>query len=221
MVRFPCLIAAGLLAAAAPGFSPVLTQEAGFTPPAIADRGLNPEAFVPKNWKIHKQAKGDLNRDKKQDAVLILSRADEGNEPNESWQTPRLLVVLLKDGAQFRRAAVSARAILCRGCGGVFGDPLDSLAIERGTFVFSHYGGSRDRWGFTHRFRLQKGDWYLIGRTSVNHDTLTRKSETIDENLLTGDVMEKRSDETGKEKRKKYRKKRAPLISLGKFSIEN
>ena len=81
--------------------------------------------------------------------------------------------------------------VLCRGCGGVFGDPFEAIDVERGTVVVRHYSGSRDRWGYIDRFRLQDGRWTHIGATERHTDTLDCSYfEERDANLVTGLVVE-------------------------------
>lgn len=200
---------------------PLLAETPPSAVPEPPDRGARLEDFVPAGWRLLEKAEGDLDRDKRADAVLVLHRSDEVAYPAPEVEIPRLLVILLATADGYRRAAYSAKAVLCKSCGGVFGDPFAGLKIERGTFVIAHYGGSRDRWGYSHRFRLQQGDWFLIGRTTENHDTLTPRREEVDENLLTGDVIETSRSEKGVEKRKKYRKQPAPLIRLSEFRIRS
>ena len=66
------------------------------------------------------------------------------------------------------------------------GDPLGDVRIENGTFLIAHSGGSRWRWAYSHRFRLQKGGWALIGETSESYDSMNNESEIKDHNLVTG-----------------------------------
>ena len=193
-----------------------------FRPPAIPTAGKNADTFVPRGWKIIKRATGDLNKDKLPDLALALSSAEKSDSYNDTWDEPRLLVILFKEkSGGYRRATVSSNAIMCRGCGGVFGDPFDELSVTRGTIVIRHYGGSRQRWGFTHRFRFQNGDWYLIGRTTIEHDTITREYHELDENLLTGDTIEKVTTSQGREVEKKERRAKKPLIRLSAHDVVN
>ena len=49
--------------------------------------------------------------------------------------------------------------------GGMMGDPFEGLSIDRKCIVIHHFGGSRDKWKYTHRFRNQNRDWELVGST--------------------------------------------------------
>ena len=70
----------------------------------IAQKGKTIGDFVPTNWKILKQAEGDLNKDKKNDFVLIIENTDSANIlQNENLGStflntnPRYLLILFKN----------------------------------------------------------------------------------------------------------------------------
>jgi hypothetical protein len=70
--------------------------------------------------------------------------------------------------------------------GGIYGDPLDDLYIERGSLVINFYGGSAWRWDYRLRFRFQENGWFLIGMIDLSYNNLDGKSTEYDYNLLTG-----------------------------------
>ncbi|MNN83368.1 hypothetical protein D3C81_2004010 [compost metagenome] len=108
--------------------------------------------------------------------------------------------------------------------GGVWGDPFDSLQIERGTIVVSDYGGSNWRWYDKYRFRFQDNDWYLIGATMGEYYTGTQTPDTGNEedyNLLTGDYKIRKVDENGKATTQKGNRGRKELIKLKDFNLED
>jgi len=135
-------------------------------PPAIHKTGKSLKDFVPASWAILMQAQGDLNKDSLPDLAVVIKSAAEDKDEGGGAEAPRLLLILFgaKSGG-YALAASSEKAILCKGCGGVFGDPLAKLDIERGALVIEHYGGSSERWGYTHRWRYQGGDFLLIWLT--------------------------------------------------------
>jgi hypothetical protein len=98
-------------------------------------------------------------------------------------------VILLQRQGRYAASLVTDRYILCKQCGGVFGDPFESLASTRKTLRISHYGGSNDRWGCRHIFQYRDGDWFLIGATTTEANSATGDSTTTDQNLLTGDPI--------------------------------
>lgn len=81
---------------------------------------------------------------------------------------------------------VSETAVLSTKHGGVMGDPLRGVNhTEKGIVYINHSGGSREKWGYSHTYRWQKGDFKLIGAT-VFTDTPCEKSDKMDYNLSTG-----------------------------------
>lgn len=195
------------------------TAHAGITAPALAKSGKSLKDFVPAGWKILKQAEGDLNKDNVPDAVLVIASLQEDSNTEDAVEAPRPLLILFKqaDGS-FVLSGSHPDFILCKMCGGVFGDPLDNVMIERGTVVVSHYGGSNQKWGSTHRFRFQDGDWYLIGQTEMNHHGITGEHHETDKNLVTGDLIVTNTDDKGKTVTKKTKAPKAPLPKLSQVA---
>jgi hypothetical protein len=167
--------------------------------PALSKNGKTLADFVPRGWSVKARAEGDLNKDGRNDvaAILIFDGENSGKEKFEDY--PRLLVFLLRQPDDtLQLSAASDQVILGKNMGGVYGDPFQSLKIEHGTVVVNHYGGSREKWGNVYRFRYQEGDWFLIGKTIFTSDSLSRKKDTTDTNLLTGKVIETKVTANGK-----------------------
>lgn len=119
----------------------------------------------------------DLNGDGTQDYVLAV----EHNLTNSESQEPIRTVVILereKSGV-LKIAAKSDHAILCKGCGGVFGDPFESLEAKKMQFSIHHFGGSRIKWNCSYTFRYSSKDraWELVqvddGRWTESADVQT------------------------------------------------
>jgi len=183
--------------------------------PALPRTGATVESFVPKGWSIIGQADGDLNGDKLADSVAVISLGS--NEQIET-NTPRVLLILLAGDNGFTLSDSSTTSVLGAGEGGVMGDPFDQINIERGTFVISHYGGSRQRWGLQHRFRLQKNEWVLIGQTDFVLDSHTGIYDEKDENLVTGDVIKSHREGEAKATAVSSKKKPNP-VKLSAFVV--
>jgi hypothetical protein len=183
--------------------------------------GATVNAFVPSSHKIIQEATGDLNKDGIPDAVLVLKDKKEEKENSDADEVPRLLVIIfgVKEGG-YTLSAMSEDAILCKTCGGVFGDPFADLKIARGTLVIDHYGGSSDRWGFTHRWRFQDGDWYLIGLASRTENNLRGNYEAKDTNLITGDCIIEKKSASGKVKITRTKVPMKPLSKLSNFKFD-
>lgn len=182
--------------------------------------GPTVNAFVPSGYKIKKQAAGDLNKDGIPDAALVLKNTKEDAANVDAEDMPRLLVIIFgAKGGGYTLSASSEEAVLCKTCGGVWGDPFADLKVFRGTIVIDHYAGSSDRWGFTHRWRFQDGDWYLIGLKTLNENNLRGDYETKDVNLITGDCVIEKKPPSGKAKVTRSKVPVKPLEKLSGFQF--
>ncbi|HVE61571.1 MAG TPA: hypothetical protein VNA26_07115 [Chitinophagaceae bacterium] len=190
-------------------------------------------SFIPENYDTLSLTKGDLNKDGFADAVLAVfhkMEKDDLENMNVDSVPPRLLIVLFGSKSGYAEAAKSANALLCKYCGGVFGDPFNGISIEKNVLRISHYGGSAWRWSSDHLFRFQKNDFYLIGQTNYSYwnvkmcDKLDvfAGTEFKDENFLTGQFKNKKISEDCKLlENKSGKKKLQPLLSLKKFKIDS
>jgi len=154
-------------------------------PPAPArDKASELTPFIPKSAQLHLSARGDLDADGDEDALLVLDDGRAG-----SADVPRTLRLLLRDADGRLQVAVdSPRAIPCRRCGGMAGDPLQSIRIERSGFVLRVEGGSRALWSSEFRFVHvpASGDWRLAG---VRHVALDRADGRGAERVLPADEI--------------------------------
>ncbi|MDQ2772735.1 MAG: hypothetical protein M3Y54_19800 [Bacteroidota bacterium] len=185
-------------------------------------------SFIPAGYGILPDAKatGDLNYDGRPDVALVLRPLAE-DRPGAKIDSlpPRLLLVLLRTPAGYRRAAQSAQLILCKGCGGVWGGPLESIAIERGVLTVFHHDGSSARWNVTTKFRYQKGDFYLIGESRVRYHTSRfcgqagRQFQETD--FVTGEYRQETDSERCRPLvRKRGRRPPQPLRRLTDYAVE-
>lgn len=193
----------------------------------------NYRTFIPKGYDTLYSgfAKGDLDKDGNEDLVLALGHKDERSDTVDIDSIPgRILLVLMGTKSGYRILAKTTKAILCKNCGGVFGDPFAGIDIQNGILVMHHYGGSAWRWSYNQKFRYQKKNLYLIGTTrftywNVEHcDELGEFAGTDyeDVNLVTGNFEKKviTTDCKLKENRKGKRKV-LPLQTITEFSIDN
>ena len=158
--------------------------------PEVADTALQ---LVPPGWRVEEgeSKEVDLNGDGKPDAALVISHGGAGPRAEDPVVIVKHVLVLALRGpdGKLHRSIVSDAAVLDGDQGGVFGDPFESFSIERGALVIVHYGGSRDRWGYTHRYRYQGAQWMLIGLSFSNTDSINLEHfDNHDINLLTGAV---------------------------------
>jgi hypothetical protein len=97
----------------------------------------------PLGYEILDTATGDLNRDKYRDLLVILKLSNE--EENSESSRPLLIYIGQKNG-ELKLVAYNDNVVLCRNCGGIYGDPYSGMVIKRGYFSIEHYGGSNFRW---------------------------------------------------------------------------
>jgi hypothetical protein len=171
-------------------------------PLEVPESADTPARFVPRAWRIEAETlkEVDLNGDGRADAAFVISH---GGDANDSAFVKHVLVLALRgsDG-KLHRSVVNDAAVLDGDEGGVFGDPFQGLTVERGVVAIQHYGGSRDRWSFTHKYRFQNGQWELIGLEIGSTDTLDLEHyDGQDINLSTGLVNAKKKGRDGRDGR--------------------
>lgn len=99
--------------------------------------------FIPKGYSLLDTTTGDLNRDAYPDMVLILKIEHE----QDSMDVSRPLLLLAGTPQKtYQLIGRNDSVVLCRTCGGIFGDPYQATVIKNGYFSIEHYGGSNWRW---------------------------------------------------------------------------
>ncbi len=135
----------------------------------------SPEAllkFIPKNYMLKDTVRGDLNLDGFADLILVLNKEGE-EQTSDVIDNPekRLMLILLgQKNNTYQKARQSENAIYCFDCGGMLGDPFQTIKVKDGEFAIEHFGGSSWRWARTSTFKYIKDseDWYLIEDALVN-----------------------------------------------------
>lgn len=129
------------------------------------------------------EAFGDLDKDGINEKVVVFNT----NKKTELGYERELHVYKLNKG-KWDLWYQTDKVIMTSEGGGMLGDPFVSLSISKGCIVIEHYGGSRLRWGYTHKYRYQNNHWELIGVTSECSEP-TVYSESIDYNLSTNKMI--------------------------------
>jgi len=186
-----------------------------FEYPVLPSGGNGVRYFIPQGWKVIDSASGDLNNDNYPDAVYIIQYSDTVKEyrafgPGENdydldETIPRILVILFKEpaGDLYQLGLQNNTFILRSNEGGVFGDPLAGLSIDNNVLTIEFFGGSRNKWGLTYKFRFQDKDWRLIGATNLDFDSLTGDYEECDYNFLKKKMKITAGNENNNEKKEK------------------
>lgn len=119
------------------------------------------EKNTPDGWVVLDTMTGDLNRDAYTDMLIILRSTAEDTG---YYEHPRPLLILTGNAAgALTLAERNDSVVLCKQCGGAWGDPYDGLAIKNGYFSVEHYGGSNWRWTriITFRYNEKERTWLL------------------------------------------------------------
>jgi hypothetical protein len=118
--------------------------------------------------------RADLDRDGRQDAILVLEATRRRPDDEESDGFTRTLLVLVgqPDGT-YREAARNDKVAYCTGCGGVMGDPFEGVAVKPGSFTVTNAGGSSWRWSVQYTFNYSRRDraWQLVRIVSRSFNT--------------------------------------------------
>lgn len=143
------------------------------------------EMKIPKGHSLLSQANGDLNNDGIDEKIVVLNNgiiSDFGEE--------RTIFIFKAYHGVWKMWERATGAILPSKNGGMMGDPFQSIKVKNGALVINHFGGSRMKWEYTHRFRFQNTKWELIGTTSLAY-TPCEEQQTFDYNLTSGNVIYK------------------------------
>lgn len=177
----------------------------------------NIKEFIPKGYKAVKRAKGDMNKDGIADMAII---ADEESKTEEFPGRVLLLLFKGQDG-KYSLSAKSDKAVMKVGEGGVVAlnsDPLNDMKIENGVLIIDYWGGSRERWNLSYRFRFENNNWFLIRANEGWEDSLMEKgSESKSFNLVTGKGLKTITDMNGKVTEINLEGEAGKLVNLADF----
>ena len=110
---------------------------------------------------------GDINKDQRPDAIMVLKNPLEDSTWEEFMPRP-FLVLIRQTNGKLQQVIRNDKAIMGRHDGGMFGDPYQSLNLYAGGFTISFYGGSNWRWVYEYDFRWNAGikKWMLFHESS-------------------------------------------------------
>lgn len=127
-------------------------------------------------------ADGDLDKDGIAERVVVYD-----TKKDTDFGTERQLHIFRRSANGWTLWHRSIGAVLPSEHGGVNGDPFQDMTIQAGCIVIEHFGGSMEKWAYTHRFRYQNNNWYLIGAT-IHFGTPCKEWKDYDYNLSTGRI---------------------------------
>ena len=123
------------------------------------------KAFIEKGMVPIALETGDLNADGRKDFILVSSAVVPENASYEEGAGERSVLLLVRDaGGDLNLVARNDLVVLCRNCGGVFGDPYAGVTVRGTRFTVSNYGGSNSRWSYEYTFAWSRRDrtWQLV-----------------------------------------------------------
>jgi len=139
--------------------------------------------FIPDGYVVLGHAYGDLNKDKKDDVIMILKNMDEEktSDVNENVEARPLLIILRQKDGSLKQVASNDSVVLCYNCGGAFGDPYTGITIKNGYFSIEHYGGSSWKWERIVTFKYDKkaNNWFLHKDGIVRYQPTNEKGSEI------------------------------------------
>ena len=124
--------------------------------------------FIPENYSILDTVKGNLNRDKFDDYILILKKVNEIETSNYSDNKPEkrhLLILIGNSKGKLELKGKSENSVLCYDCfGAIHGDSYERVVIKNGYFSIEYFTtGGIDRWSriITFKYDQSSKNWIL------------------------------------------------------------
>lgn len=127
-------------------------------------------AFLPKGFEILDYETGDLNGDGRSDVVLVLKHVNEDSMDMDDPDNARPILLLTRQANnKLTLAARNDEVIMCRQCGGIFGDPYEGITVGKNMLTINFYGGSAWRWGVEYQFKYDATakNWMLEKETNT------------------------------------------------------
>ena len=150
------------------------------------------EEFAPRGWKIHSQARGDLNDDHKIDVALILfdESLDDAKPRSVENPPPALVIVFATEQGGWRRAGINTRLIVSDDSSFA---PL-RVEIKNGVAILrqeeqSDISENTNDYAYTYRFRYEPtaDRFLLIGEDDANTQRdAASDGIRVSDNYLTG-----------------------------------
>ncbi|MEQ1645659.1 MAG: hypothetical protein ABL959_19575 [Pyrinomonadaceae bacterium] len=133
--------------------------------------------FIDKDMSALACESADLNGDGTKDYILVVETAASANDRNSEDDRTLIIITRETDG-KLKRAKSNDNVVYCRGCGGAFGDPFDSVEVRKNSFTVVNYGGSAWRWSESYTFNYSRIDktWQLVKSVSDSFNTLAPKT---------------------------------------------
>lgn len=150
----------------------------------------NDSIAVPEGYTRLADVRGNLDKEEGDERVIVY------DTPREAEMGTEREIRIYKQAYDGFWSLIhkSTRAVLSSTHGGMMGDPFEELRIERRCIVIEQFGGSREKWNYTHRYRYQNQQWELIG-ASIRYGAPCDYWDEFDYNLSTGNIHVKKQVE--------------------------
>jgi len=144
------------------------------------------------NQEVLIEISGDLDKDKISERIVVTELDEEGE-----YGKVRLLEIFKKEKRHWILWQSSKTAILGSEGGGMMGDPFfdKMINIKDGVITIDQNGGSSWKWGTTHKYRFQNGEFELIGY-STEYGKMCEYWAKFDFNLSSGKAIYEKEHET-------------------------
>jgi len=189
------------------------------------------------NWEIGELAVGDLNKDGKDDAV-VLHNLSEKKGDSQSAMNEVSLRFFFNDGNGNLKLFLDAPKAICATCGGLAGPGTDfTLEYKKGTIHVTMSGGARNRFSQTFIWRFQESNFSLIGVNEYAVDTYASEKGSIESTetsanlstlkmeVITHTLIKNRSEDDDPITQKSVKKCPVPAsfrgIKIRKFDISS
>lgn len=140
---------------------------------------------VPARYQAIKEVQGDLDRDGKPEKIVVYNTAPD---TAETGGVEREVVIYKQQGNQWKPWQRSRTAVGGSRDGGMMGDPFVDIEVKNGILLVYHWGGSRQKWNITDKYRFQNNQLELIGYRNY-FGAPCDYWEEFDYNISTGKVV--------------------------------
>lgn len=177
-----------------------------FSYPAIRSAAYTIEDFIPQGWMILDSATGDLNKDKLNDAAIVLLHKDSilwvGSGGDTVTTQPRMLIILFQHSAGGFTLVEQNNTLIMIDDGNAYSDnPFQDISISKGILELQFHFMGTSLTGINYKFRYQQNDFVLIGADRTSRHRASADFEQYSYNFLTKKrSLTKGNDETGTEK---------------------
>jgi hypothetical protein len=191
---------------------PVSAETPTYEKPVIEVNTQQFNDFIPSGWQLESVVNGDVNRDGREDALIVLIEAalPPGRQETEVSGKRTLLVLLKSENGIFQPLVEAKHLLRCKSCYGALSGPdggSPEIKITKGVITVEDNWGSRETVNTRLSFRYDpvKKKILLIGEDVEEHDRATGNLSSVSSNFLT------RIKHTIK---KKYDKKKDQMVTV-------